>query len=321
MKTECLAFLVCLSLLAPAAHASDGGDILKIPVTARSMSLGGVAALSGGAEGLFYNPAGLALLRQPTLNFTHAQLFAGTRLDAIGFARPTRSLGIWGASLLSLSQDAIEGRDEQGNPTSSFGASDMVLGLSWAGGLGERSRLGVSFKHIRQKIAQDQAVGAALDLGIQARGDVFPDASFGASIQNLGPNMKFHQESFHLPLTLSVGAGYVVGRALSLQLGINHRPYAARTTLGLGTELWLGQGMSLRAGFLNALHESQAGARGGAGLLSRLGFGLGWRPMGQRFLVDYAFVPGGQDLGSTHRVTLGLEFGKRPSESGTAQPQ
>lgn len=301
------------------SSAMDGVDALKIPPTARDISMGGVSAMSAGAESLFYNPAGIGNLLRPALSLTHAQLNEDVRLDALSAAYPLREgWGRLGVSLMALTMTPITSRDDQGAAGGSFNARDSVLGLSWAGefhhGYEGRGRAGATLKRVEQRIADVSASGFALDLGAQSNLEAAPRVTLAASLQNLGPKMKFIDESFSLPLSASAGAGYILGDAHLIQCGVTHRPNAGRTTVGAGTEFWAAPSLALRAGY----HYSLGGAKSaGVGLnpLAGVGLGAGWRPMKSGLRIDYAFTPGGADLGDAHRVTVGLEFGR-----GRAKP-
>lgn len=316
---------LALALLAPTlCRALDGVDVLKLPVSAREMSLGSLSALSDGAEALFYNPAGINTVGKLGLTLTHVQLPLGTRLDALGVVtQAPEGWGRLGLSVLALTQPSLDGRDNEGRETGSFGSRDMVAGASWGGGLGGEGRLraATTLKFVQQTIADAKASGLAADLGVQAGGlEACPNLLFGLSARNLGPKMRFIEESFSLPLALGGAVGYRVKRALLVQAGIEHRPAAKRSALGLGAELWLGQTVALRSGYLSLMKQPTAGSASSVAPnpLSGLGFGLGLKLLQDAARLDYAFTPGSVDLGNAHRVTLGLEFGRRDDEGRTA---
>lgn len=310
---------LCLVSAEMAASAMDGVDALKTPPTARDISMGGVLAMSAGAESLFYNPAGIGNLLRPALSLTHTQLNEGARLDALSLAYPlNEGWGRLGVSLMALTMPAIPGRDAQGQSAASFTAMDAILGLSWAGEIRHgdegRARVGTTVKRIEQRLADVGAVGYALDLGAQTNLPAAPRVSLALSVQNLGPKMRFIDESFSLPLTVSVGGGYMLGDALLLQCGASHRPNAGLTTLGLGAEWWMNRSLALRTGYLSAATSSSANVRSQNPLVG-IGAGAGWRPMKGDLRIDYAYSLAGADRGGMHRITLGWDFGQ-----GRAKP-
>ncbi|MBI4425363.1 MAG: hypothetical protein HY554_16660 [Elusimicrobia bacterium] len=296
-----------------AVLALDGGDILKVPPTARGLSLGGSEVCTG-TEALFYNPSGLAAATRMGVSLSHAQLYEETRLDSIGASAPT-ALGSLGVSALLLTQGALEGRDMDGRATGSFLAVDRVVSVSWAAKVPRSPfRLGFTAKHLEQRIADAKAQGMLADLGLQAQ--VGSRLSVGASAQNLGKRLQFLSESFAPPLAVGVSAGLDLGGGLGLLARVRHRPNAALTELGGGMEFSLGGVMALRASierpFSSALPASQnpllSGFSGGVGLLALKGTQL-----------DYAFSPGVEALGQTHRLTLRFEFGG--ADDGLAGPR
>jgi hypothetical protein len=215
-----------------------------------------------------------------------------------------------------MSMTSMEGRDGQGLASGSFDAMDTVMGLSWAGefrhGMEGRGRFGLTVKRVGQRIADATAVGYSLDVGAQSNLSAAPRVQLGAGVQNLGPKMKFSEESFSQPLTVSLGAGYLAGDTLLIQCGLSHRPNDNRTTVGVGAEICLGNSVALRSGYMRLARA--AGAAGAPAQtqnpLGGLGLGAGWRPMKGGLRIDYAFTPGSTDLGAVHRITLGMEFGR-----------
>jgi hypothetical protein len=302
----------------PAMAGYDGASFLTIAPTAREISLGNISAVSQGPQSLFYNPAGAALGSQYGLSVTHAEMFQQTRLDALAFSMPVASYGKLGLSLVSLNQGRIEGYDASGNASGGFSASDMSVGLSWSQRI-SRYALGVTVKHVRQTIANYSATGMAADLGLQAALPVNSDLAVGVSVNNLGPKMKFIEESYSLPLSFNVGSVYAINRAILVHLGATHRPVANNTAASLGAELRLGQGFSLRSSYFNKFDkESSGGSSKGTSALSSMVFGLGWNVWKQSLLIDYAMVPGTQDLETTHRMSLTVKWGGfKPSSKNT----
>ena len=306
------AALVLLATVSPAFSAvlDDGVSVLKIAVSAEAASLGGVHPMLEGPDAIFFNPSGLQHVNQNAVSMTHAAMYRDTNVDAVaGAFRLGRSWGVLGVSMLALTHKPITARDDNGNKDGSFSAHDTVVGRSWAGGIG-RHRLGIGYKNIRQSLAGASATGHAADVGYQHQ---LPGALLGLAVQNLGSAMKLDEESYALPLTLSVGLRYNLGNILYLNASAAHRPNAPRTTAGLGAEVMLGQSISLRAGYLAPLRAASAEAA--VGFMSNLGFGVGWKFLAKRLKVDYSMIPGDKHLGMTHRFTMQLGWGQRGDRS------
>src|SRR3989339_1181283 len=85
------------------AEASDSFSFLSAGAGARATAMGGAfTALSDDASALYWNPAGLAQLREPELLVVHNESFESIRHDAALFAQPLRRRGVFAAGLYGL---------------------------------------------------------------------------------------------------------------------------------------------------------------------------------------------------------------------------
>lgn len=315
-----LAFVV-MALTAVSANAGSktSADFLKIPIGAHGASLGqAYTALAEGIDAINSNPAGLAtspaFISNPTvgLSFTHQQHLVDTNLDNLGLVLPSgsgRTVAL-GFNIVRLSYGSQDRRTADRQKIGSFQASDLSLGLTAARRVGD-ALIGGQIKLIRQELAGASASGFAVDLGLQAPGPI-DRLSIGASVRNLGPQMKFVEESFNLPLTLSLGTAYRVTGPLSILVDLHSRPYQDQTNLSAGLEFAAARSVTLRAGYLARLAEAVPNSqrdetqRGTTGGLYGVAGGLGLR-FGQ-FSMDYAITPFGE-LGNSQTLTLASWFG------------
>lgn len=316
-----LALALAASLIASTVHAGakTSADFLKIPVGAHGAGLGqAYTALTAGVDALNWNPAGLAatpaFVTNPTvgMSLTHQQHLVDTNLDHLGLvlpSRPGRQTAI-GFNIIRLSYGTQEQRTADRQKVGSFNAADLALGVVAARRMGD-VLIGGQVKLIQQKYAGASANGFALDLGLQAPGPI-DRMTFGASVRNLGPEMKFIEESYRLPLTLSVGTAYRVTGPLSLLVDLHARPHQDQMNLSAGAEFAAARSVQLRAGYLARLAEAVPNSqqdeteRGSFGGLYGLTAGLGLR-FGQ-FAMDYAITPFGE-LGNAQTLTLASWFG------------
>jgi hypothetical protein len=114
--------------------------------------------------------------------------------------------------------------------------------------------------------------------------------------------MKFDQESFPLPRSITAGlswTGVWFGETLTIALD-GQEPNDGKQTVGAGVELSTLQLLILRGGYTSS---------GDLGSGLRLGAGLRFKTM----QVDYSFASAG-DLGQTHRIGLTLRFGITPPD-------
>ncbi|MBI3551842.1 MAG: PorV/PorQ family protein [Elusimicrobia bacterium] len=297
--------ILCLALLWPTTvRADEGAAFLKILPGARPVAMGeAYTAVADDLSALGTNPAGLSRIGAREAAFMHAELFGGTHYDFLGYAHPLSNSGTLGFGLQRISNDTIPGRDANGNPTSSFGASDTALDLAYSRQLFDsRTSLGITAKVIRSQLADATDNTAAFDVGTMhtmALGK--QDVTFGAAIDNLGPGLKLGDKDNSLPLTLAFGASTKLSGALLIAADVKHRPYSRETSFGFGTEYALLSSFSLRAGYAAA--NTASNTLNGA--LSGLGVGFGLKIYKAK--LDYSFTPAG-DLGEAQRVGLSTRF-------------
>lgn len=309
-----------VSLQAPLRAGVDtGADFLKIPLGARGIALGQAAtALTRQAESLTWNAAGIAPDRSPGLSsqamnlmVSHQALFDSNNLDHVGLVFPTRwERWTGGFSITRLAYPDQIARNADRQETGSFGASDLAVGFAAAVQLGSH-RIGTHLRLIRQELADIKADGASVDLGYQRSFSHVPLA-LGLTVRNAGPSMRFLEESFRLPLTLSAGAAYRFRNPIVLSLDVHARPHQRQTFVSLGTELMPMQTLTLRAGYLAKLAEAVRNGqtdetnRGNFAGLDGITGGVGFQI--RQLTLDYAVSPFGE-LGNTHTFTISVSFG------------
>jgi hypothetical protein len=294
MRKALLAFslLLLASGLAFGGAGGSGAAFLKLPVDARAVAMGeAFTAQAQGATSLYWNPAGLAKVPRFDLAAMHNVYLMSTFQDYAAGAYTHPSWGSFGLSLNYWGSGSISGTDSVGNSTGSFSANDLAVTGGYARKVGKNMSLGLGLKFISEKNENASGTAFALDLGglyeIPAQGLVL-----GASVSNLGSQMKLVEKGYPLPLTFRAGGAYALPK-LPLRFAADlTAPNDGSVGAGLGTEYLAAKRFALRAGYRSGsdLH-GLSGLRAGAGFVYQ-GFGL-----------DYAFTPYGE-LGMTHRVSL-----------------
>ncbi len=318
------AFLVCLALLAAPAgraervHPSAGtssANFLKVEVGARPAAMGGAfTAVADDVNAIYWNPAGLAGTRSRLLGYSHHESYQGLRNIFLGYVHPWRNDSVlgWGFNSQFVPGDLEKrsGLNEADplnpitQPEGTFGAYDLALSFSYARKVRANHYLGSTVKFIHQDIGSHVGHSGALDLGWKWI-EAFPDLSFGASILNIGPGVKF-QRRYDLPLTLRAGTAYRLkpGRALlafDVSMSRDNYPLLA---WGLETGPW--SFLVFRTGYQYRWYGNPAGALSGW----RVGLGI----VDRQLSLDYAVAPFGQ-LGLSHRISLGWRLGPMPARS------
>lgn len=342
-----LAALLAAAFLAPSLEAarihpeagSTAAAFLKLGAGARPVGMGGAfTAAEGDPYAIYWNPAGLAPLRERRAGFFHNEHFQGFGQEFLYYAAPAAGLrlpfigrlrgGVFGLGLnYFYTPDELERRSglyesDPANPISPvegyFGAYDLALSASYAWTAPSRTALGATLKVIRQSIDDESGMTAALDLGavkkVRLGGE---DYAVGLSLRNLGPGLKLVSRSYALPLSLRAGLsrrlpGSGALAALDVELPVDNYPSAM-----LGAEYPVAGGLTLRSGYRYRLHGNELGAW--SGFSAGAGFRL------EKVSFDYAYSPAGE-LGDSHRFSVDFRFGPPPARlmaemrPGSAEP-
>ncbi len=300
-------YLVAALATACVAGAADAGSsaaaFLKIGVGARAVGMGEAqAAAAEGPEALYWNPAGLAVNSRRAVSFTHNEWLEDVRYEYLGLSYPLFNLGTIGFSAGRVGMGKLTGRDEQGNYTGEFGASDMVLSLGYARRLFNFLAVGAAAEYISSKIEDESASAFAGSVG--AVGELpLPGLAVGVSASNIGGEMKFIDEGDPLPLALRGGVAYLLpfgGETNELMVAVDAVKFNDRddVMVNTGVEYWFMKTIAARAGYKGNYDED--GLTGGLGFKYSPKANLG-------LLADYAYADMGL-FGATHRITVGMQF-------------
>lgn len=328
MKSLPLAVMLVLAAL-PAAAAgfgssqggTSGANFLKLGADARAAGMGGaVRAAVDDATAIYWNPAGLSGLRYRHATMTHGASYQDTFQDFIAYAQPVESpfsrqtgrerdlrpdqLGTLGVAVLYQNSGTISEIDNTATPTGErFTPQDLAVFLAWGATISRGLDVGLGLKYVTSKI-QGTASTGAIDLGARWRtwlpGE-FPYA-LSLSAQNLGGQLKFHDQGDQLPMILTVGQALKLAKGLIVTLDVSApRDRSAYPSFGVEWRVPMKAGVStaLRAGYNGRLKgndsEGLTGVSFGGGLgFQRVGFDYGWSPAG--------------GLGSTHKLSLSYRF-------------
>lgn len=313
MKTA-LRFLFGLTLLLGASELrakEPGAKFLDIIPVAQSAALGNAGtALVTNSGALFMNPAGLGLMEEKEVMFTHSILLMESSLNSIGYAHPFISeyenKGVFGVSALYLTRGKFEARNASGQQTGSFEASDMSIGMSYSHLLGPRSSYGITLKAINQKIENESSAGYAADFGLRAETPV-RGLSAAIGMKNIGPQMSFVGEKYSLPSRAEVGLSF--GREFySLISDLSLPLTAGETNFSIGAELRPVSSVFLRGGYSMDMASSRSLSieqNEELGQFAGFGGGLGLRVNSYQF--DYALMPQ-SDFEASHRITFRVVF-------------
>jgi len=135
-----------------------------------------------------------------------------------------------------------------------------------------------------QKIDTENASTFAFDLGVIYDFTNYPGLNLAFALQNVGPGVKFIEETDKLPTNVKLASAYAQKQyTLCLELD---KEVDSDIMFGLGGEYIIKEVLALRGGY-NTTHSIS------------LGFGVTWN----QFDLSYCFAPN-KDLDASHRFTL-----------------
>ncbi len=290
------ALLIVTTAFASAGEpGSSGFTFLRLGNGARAGGMGeAFTAVADDATSIYWNPAGMAAVKEVELNLTHNEWLMGIR-----FEQATVVNEMWGgAAGLSFTGLYYGSLDRYGDypsltPDGTFSPYDMALSFGYARDIIPNVALGAAFKIIYSKIDFESATGYAFDLGVTHRTKI-EGLILAAAMLNLGPQTSFVEEKFYPPFQLRLGGAYEI-RKEALHGGLILAadvvfPNDNDAKAHFGLEYAYQRLLMLRLGYKNG-YDVQ-GATMGAGIV--------WNSL--RF--DYAYMPIDYDLGDAHRFSL-----------------
>lgn len=306
-KYTIVAFLA-IFLLMPNVNAQTdlkkigqtGLQFLKVDMHARAAGMGGASIMTmGGADALFYNPAGTAEM-ETGLDFFASQVgwIADISYLATGVTKTMGNLGTVGVSLITANYGDIVGtRVDAGSEdgyvtTGNLAVNASAVGLTWARALSDKFRFGGTVKYASQQLGEslmpetnktkaNQVGGFAYDFGTMFYPG-FKSLKLGMSFTNFSEQFKYEEEAFELPLTFKLGVamnlfdliGGPSNSSLNFEVNAIHpRDYTER--VHLGGEFLYGNMLALRGGYKTNYDQES--------------FSMGFGIKMSGFRVDYAY--------------------------------
>jgi len=166
-------------------------NFLKIGVGPRAVAMGSAfSAVANDASAVYWNPAGIIYVDRSDLFTGYMDWIMDLELHQVSFVRNHNNIGSFGISINTLKMDDIEVTtlsDPEGDGTYA-GASDLVVGLTYARKLSAYFSLGVTLKTLYSQIANESAIGQAIDIGTLFTPG-WKDLRIGMSLAHFGTKM------------------------------------------------------------------------------------------------------------------------------------
>lgn len=293
----CVLFLGLSLRPSSAQNLTSGADFLKIDSGARSQGMGGAfTAMADDVNALTWNPAGIALMKQPEVGYLRMIYLSDIGYNFGGVALPlqagddTFALGGAVVNLGSPSFDSTLGLQP------AVSAGDNAFSLTFAYRAKDIIAFGLTGKAILRNLAGYNATAFGGDAGVLFTPT--PQFRIGLGLFNLGTTVQFISEADPLPLIGRFGLAYKFiddpHASLAVALDNDYDLNASMYSGAVGAEFWLDHVFALRAGYTGDAYQQHWTAG--------TGFSL------DAFEMDYAYSPLGT-LGDTHRISLIVRFG------------
>lgn len=287
-------------------------SVLRIEPSARAAALGGSfgASAPGDVNAFYYNPASLNEAMDGSLALTYLNHVSDLNAGFLSYAYDVPNIATFAASLRYLGWGDIQGADEDGNETSTFSPTDMVVSIGGGFEYVQDVRFGATIHGLYSSMASYSSTAFAVDAGvIWTPGGA--NTSIGLSLHNVGiVTSNYGRTDDRLPLDLRINVSHRL-QHLPLLISVTghnlHAPgdapdgvsgfSAAMRHLSLGGEFQFSDAFHVRFGYNHQRHQDlKMNTR-----LDLAGVGMGFGLRIRRFYLDYAFNSWSA-LGSLHQI-------------------
>ncbi len=333
--------LFAVLLFSPSAFSQKVGStsmqFLKVMPCARATAMGDAySVLASGAEAVYWNPAGVAYLKNDALSMTYLKWIFDTQQGALSFATSLGNIGAIGLQLQYVDYgeipEAVWGdpyNNAEVNPYPgltgrSFRPYAYLFGLTYADRLTDKFSTGLSIKYAHESLYDGQTVRAVNSIGDTVNVNTwgnglifdfgltyntgFHSVRLGASMQNFGANVRYASETSPLPISLRVGiAADAVGNDALLASSDDSRltvefdlfqPNDFAQQAHLGMEYMYANVVALRMGY--KFNYDADGFTAGVGVQQTFAE--------MQLTFDYSYGALSYNLGNVHRISLGVGF-------------
>ncbi|MDP2984860.1 MAG: PorV/PorQ family protein [Candidatus Latescibacter sp.] len=191
---------------------SDSGrtglSFLRVTPTARIASLGGAGLSSAdGPSSEWLNPSLIAFVGERSAQFSHTEWIQGIKQEYAAVSANSAA-GAFGFSVQIFDSGDIELRGSAPSETSpgTYSIKNVSLAFTYARLLTQKISLGVTYKKLFEKIAQENAGGYAVDGGITWR--PMDGLALAAVARNYGEMGILKNERTKIPSDVSMGFLY-----------------------------------------------------------------------------------------------------------------
>ncbi len=281
-----------------ATAPSVGMSFLKIGMGARAISLGGAySSIVKDPTAVYWNPAAVIYTEGMDVSFSHLSLMEDIRYEFIAISSGDKNQGI-GIGMGGLFYGGMELRDENPSeePVGTFDAYSFLVKLSYGHTLGSDLIGGVSIGGIFERIYVYSTHSYTFDFGIRYFPNIIKPVEFSLNVNNLGPKIKYLDETYRLPFTTKLGCSYKI-RMRNTDLIIT-----TEISKSIDSPLSSAVGLETSFSFLSIRFGYSFNEKSALGWASGLGIKY-------KFLsIDYSVSPYLMDLGIRQAVSLTFDL-------------
>ncbi len=283
-------------------------QFIKIGVSARAEGMGqSVAAFIDDASAAYYNPSGLMNVKGNDFVVSHTFMPANVGLSFMSYTRRLTDYDAVAVSVIALRTDDMKIRTvlQPEGTGQSFHVADYAFGIHYAHDFTYDLKIGFTFRYVFLNIVSGMYSKGSwtADIGIQYITNlhgILSGLRIGMVVANFGPEIKYINESYGLPLRYTVGVSKPVeiNEYHHLLFGLDWvKSIDEKQKAQIGVEYNFGGFLFVRAGYKFA---SDAQSWSG-------GLGVSKEFVSTKINVDYAYGDFGA-LGNIHRITAKIGF-------------
>jgi|YelNatPaOPRAMG01_1025707.scaffolds.fasta_scaffold17094_2 tetratricopeptide (TPR) repeat protein len=220
-------------------------------VGARPVAMGNAyTALADDVASIYYNPAGLSLIKAQEIIFLHYPLYEDALYNAIAYAQTLLDFGTIGLALYRYNAGTISGYDSNDKKTEDFIFEEYKATISYARNLENKFYIGANINFLNSFIKNNGSLGFGVDFGVLY--EPFDFLRLGFVLHNLiRPIQTIGTEKEGIPQL------YILGILLTKELGFLKINITNDFSIGetenlkirFGTEFIIYKFLNLRAGY------------------------------------------------------------------------
>ena len=290
-----------------------GFAFLKVAQGARPAAMGDAfAAVADDINAVYWNPAGLTQISRVEYTFSYNRWIVNSKFysGAVAFRWGRAAIGF---TVVSFAPDAVEETTifKPNGTGAMLKLGDVAVGGAYAFKMTDKLSFGAHFRYVQETLDKDPVKTTSLDVGSLFHTG-FHSVRVGMSLKNFGRDIRTRASAaavgqtivtFTMPLVFNIAAAMEV---YGKEDDPNHVTVSfenlfaidANERYHLGTEVWLGGVVALRAGY--KFRYDEEGFSGGAGLRHTV--------KGKTLNVDFSYTDFGSRLTAPLRFTVGGAF-------------